>query len=186
MNLPSDRSCQPTVTANGQPDRDAHLVQIVLRHRATVLAYTMRLTNGDQDWAEDVTQEVFVRAWRHIDRLTAERGSVHGWLRRVAHNLVMDGYRAARSRPWEVELDGCPAPGVADDTDQVADSILVREALAGLPAEHRLALVETYLHDRTAGQAAQRLGVPVGTVKSRVFYGLRRLRATMDPAALAS
>lgn len=181
MELVVDRSGEPTVT----PDPETLLAEIIHRHRSMLLAHTVRLTNGDRDWAEDVVQETFVRAWRHIDRLTAERGSVHGWLRRVAHNLVMDGYRMARSRPCEVEFDGCPPPRVGDGTELVADQLLVREALAGLPEEHRVALTETYLHDLTAGQAAERLGVPVGTVKSRVFYGLRRLRASMDPDLLA-
>lgn len=190
MNLVSDRPADPaadrTFDLTLERDREALLGELVRKHRPMLLAHALRLTNGDRDWAEDVVQETFVRAWRHLDRLTAERGSAHGWLRRVAHNLVMDGYRAARSRPYEVELDDRPGPRVADASDAVAMSLLVREALDELPAEHRLALVETYLHDQTAAQAAVRLGVPVGTVKSRVFYGLRRLRTTMDPTALAS
>jgi RNA polymerase sigma-70 factor, ECF subfamily len=181
MELVVDRPAAPAAI----PDPETLLGEIIARHRPMLLAHTARLTNGDRDWAEDVVQETFVRAWRHIDRLTAERGSVHGWLRRVAHNLVMDGYRMARSRPHEVEFEGCPPPRVADGTERVADQMLVTELLAGLPEEHRVALIETYLHDRTAGQAAEQLGVPVGTVKSRVFYGLRRLRATIEADLLA-
>lgn len=185
MDLLEDRSGAATV-AGRPPDPESRLRELVDRHSPMLLAYTTRLTGGDRAWAEDVTQETFVRAWRHLDRVCAtERGSAHGWLRRVAHNLVMDGYRAVRSRPYEVEFDGAPAPRVDDCTDHVVTSIVLGRALETLPAEHRAALVETYLNDRTAAQVAARLDVPVGTVKSRVFYGLRRLRATVDPDAVA-
>jgi RNA polymerase sigma-70 factor, ECF subfamily len=110
---------------------------------------------------------------------------VRGWLLRVAHNLVMDEYRSARRRKGERPL--APGDDVAgpEDVDQVLLAQVVRQALAGLPHQHREALEATYLSDQTAAQAARRLGIPVGTVKSRVFYGLRMLRSTMpSPAAV--
>ena len=169
----------------GCSDREALLREIVHTHRSVLIAYTIRLTGGDRDWAEDVVQETFVKAWRHVERLTAARGSVRGWLLRVAHNLVVDGYRAARSRPAQVEIDGAPPVPVTDNTEDVLTAIVLREALDTLPTEHRAALVETYLRDRTAVQASAALGIPVGTVKSRAYYGLRRLRSVIDRAALA-
>jgi len=181
MTLGSEHPAPP----EGYSDREALLREIVHMHWSMLIAHTIKLTGGDRDWAEDVVQETFVKAWRHVDRLTATHGSVRGWLRRVAHNLVVDGYRAARSRPTEVELDGAPPPPVADRTEEVVTAIVLREALKTLPAEHRAAVIETYLRDRTAVQASATLGIPVGTVKSRAFYGLRRLRSVIDRTALA-
>ena len=166
--------------------REAVLRDLIPNYRSMLIAHATRLTGGDRGWAEDVVQETFVRAWRHADRLTPEQGSVCGWLMRVAHNLVVDGYRAARSRPAEVELDEAVPVPAADDSERVLDRTVVARVLAGLPAPQRAALVETYLHDRTAAEAAVVLGVPVGTVKSRVFYALRQLRAMRDDGALAS
>jgi RNA polymerase sigma-70 factor (ECF subfamily) len=115
--------------------------------------------------------------------LTEELGSVRGWLKQVAHNIAIDQHRAARRRPLETELDPTAEPAGADDgAPGILTRIALDNALRTLPDEHRTALVETFLRDRTAVQAASRLGVPTGTVKSRVFYALRRLRDTMDPA----
>jgi RNA polymerase sigma-70 factor, ECF subfamily len=164
---------------------DSQLTEIVKTHRTALLAYAVRLTGGDRARAEDVVQETFVRAWKHLDRLTPGQGSVRGWLLRVAHNLVVDGYRAVQARPTEVEIEQAETAPAADTSDHVLTSVMVERALAALAPEHRAAVVECYLRDRTAAEAAIVLGVPVGTVKSRVFYALRRLRSTVDQAQAA-
>lgn len=160
--------------------QEALLAEVVATHRNHLSAYVGQLTCGDRGWAEDVIQETFLRAWHHVGTMTPSHGSVRGWLMRVAHNLVMDGYRcrAARSRPNEVGLDQAAPVPVPDHSEHVLSAVLAHDALKSLPPEYRAALEQTYLRDRTAAQAAAVLGVPVGTVKSRVFYGLRLLRAT--------
>jgi RNA polymerase sigma-70 factor (ECF subfamily) len=110
---------------------------------------------------------------------------VRGWLLRVAHNLVMDSYRTARMRRGEVPLGevllgGARETAAPEWTDQVLSAQLVGEALDRLPEVQRRALEATYLSVQTPAQAARRLDVPVGTVKSRVFYGLRMLRSVLD------
>ncbi|HEY3683378.1 MAG TPA: sigma-70 family RNA polymerase sigma factor [Streptosporangiaceae bacterium] len=164
---------------SGPPEAAAaRLEALIGAHRGAVFAQAIRLTSGDVGWAEDVVQETFLRAWRHWDRLTPEHGPVRGWLTRVAHNLVMDGYRT-RARRGEVPLSGLDEPALPEPADQILTAHLVRQALRRLPYAHRRALEATFLSDRTTVQAAHRLNVPVGTVKSRVFYGLRTLRSTM-------
>ncbi|RFS45637.1 sigma-70 family RNA polymerase sigma factor [Micromonospora craniellae] len=152
-------------------------------HREMLIKYCSRLAGGDRHLAEDVVQETFIRAWQQVERLTEERGSVRGWLKQVAHNIAIDHHRAAKRRPREAGLDIASDPPLADDAPNVLDRIVVDSALRTLPAEHRTALVETFLRDRTAVQAARVLGIPAGTVKSRVFYGLRRLRDALEPVA---
>jgi RNA polymerase sigma-70 factor (ECF subfamily) len=165
-----------------EQSEEQRFISIVRTHRAALLTYTLRLVNGDAGRAEDVVQETFVRAWRQIDRLTREHGSVTGWLRRVAYNVAIDGHRMRRARPEEVEL-GPADVALREDVDH-ADGVLmeitVRQLLESVWPEHRAVLVEVYLHDRTASQAAEVLGIPVGTVKSRLHYALRTLRETMD------
>jgi RNA polymerase sigma-70 factor, ECF subfamily len=163
------------VRSSGSAAED-RLKAVIDEHRRVVLAHALLLTRGDEAWAEDVVQETFLRAWRHWERLTPERGSVRGWLLRVAHNLVMDEYRSARRRHGEVPLT--PGDDVAgpERTDQVLLAQVVRQALGQLPRQHREALEATYLCDQTAAQAARRLNIPIGTVKSRVHYGLHMLR----------
>jgi RNA polymerase sigma-70 factor, ECF subfamily len=164
-----------------QPElAEARLEVLLDEHRRAVFARTVRLTNGDAGWAEDVVQETFLRAWRHAEQLTSDQGSVRGWLVRVAHNLVMDGYRSARMRHGEIPLEEAVEAEAPESSDKVLTALLVREALSHLPEAHRRAIEATYLCDWTTAQAARRLNVPVGTVKSRVFYGMRMLRSIMD------
>lgn len=163
---------------------DSRLRALMDTYQRPLLTYAQRLTGGDLGRAEDVVQEAFLRAWTHLDRLTADRGSVLGWLRRVVHNLVMDGYRMKRARPAEVVIDGAEAVVAADPMAGVVDSLLVEQALSGLWPQHRAALVETYLHGRTAVEVSATLGVPVGTVKSRVHYALRAARASLADRTL--
>jgi RNA polymerase sigma-70 factor (ECF subfamily) len=149
-------------------------------HGGWLLAYCLRLTGGDRAWAEDVVQETFERAWRHMDRLTADRGSVPGWLRRVAHNRAVDDHRARRCRPSEVALsDDVDAAEPTSFDAQVVQQMVIADVLATLPLTQRQALETTIMQDHTAAEAARILGLPVGTVKSRVFYGLRALRASL-------
>ena len=167
-----------------EPSDEHRLSQIVRTHRPALLAYSTRLVGGDTARAEDVVQETFVRAWRRIDRLTPDHGSVNGWLRRVAFNVAIDGHRMRRVRPAEVQLDHPDLTPQGDHADGVLMQLVVQELLGSIWPEHRAVLVEVYLNDRTAAQTAEVLGIPLGTVKSRIFYALRTLRGTIEEEEL--
>ena len=154
------------------PESDSRIRELMTAYQQPLLKYAQRLTAGDTGRAEDVVQEAFVRAWTHLDRLTADRGSVLGWLRRVVHNLVMDGYRVKSARPTEVGIENAATVAGTDPIAIVVDSLLVEQVLGQLWPQHRAALVEMYLKGRTAAEVSANLGVPVGTVKSRVHYAL--------------
>lgn len=146
------------------------------QHGAALYGYALRLTGGDRGWAQDVVQEVLLRAWRHPQVL--DGSPVRGWLYTVARNLVIDQWRARRARP-EVLTDP-PEAGVDDGTEEAVQSWLVAEALHRLSPRHRDVLVECYYLGRSTAEAAERLGVPPGTVKSRTHYALRALRLTLE------
>ncbi|MBO0883325.1 MAG: sigma-70 family RNA polymerase sigma factor, partial [Mycobacterium sp.] len=147
-----------------------------------LLGYAYRLT-GDRQRAEDVVQETLLRAWRHAESLTAERGSVRSWLLTVARNVVVDMSRARQVRP--IEVGGGPGDiavagsSVPDQTTDVENAVIVERALAQLSPEYRAVLVEVYLNGRTATEASRVLQIPVGTVKSRTHHALRALRARL-------
>ena len=161
---------------------DQRFTEIVNTYRRPLLAYIFPLANGDTALAEDIVQETFLRAWRRIDRLTADQGSVIGWLRQVARNVAIDDYRMRGARPVETEFayPGSVAGATKDYADDVLREMAVAELLESLWPEHRAVVVEVYLRDRTTAQAAAALGVPVGTVKSRLHYALRTLRENLD------
>jgi RNA polymerase sigma factor (sigma-70 family) len=160
-------------------DRSRLVGALYVQHRQALLAYVTKLLS-DPYQAEDVVQETMVRAWRNADRLTPERGSIGAWLKRVAHNVAVDKLRARRARPPEILVADAPTRTLPDHSDNVVDSIFVTRALERLAPAQRAALQEVYFADRTAAQAAKALGVPVGTVKSRVHHALRNLRLHLE------
>ena len=140
---------------------------------------------GDSGAAQDVVQETFVRAWRAGDRFDPALSSLRGWLFAIARNAMVDHSRAAAARPWQQRLVDPTDPDVdtrstADPIDGLLRSWLVEEALKRLSEEHRSAIVETYLKGRPYDEVAAEQQVPVGTLRSRVFYGLKALRIVMD------
>jgi RNA polymerase sigma-70 factor, ECF subfamily len=148
-------------------------------HASVLLAYALRLTGGDRARAEDVVQEVLVRAWRNLHRLDDAVSPVRPWLFTVAQRVAIDAHRARRARPPEVG-DGMLAvvPGL-DQMDALLDRVVVTEALHALSREHRAVIVETYYRGRSVAEAAEVLGVPPGTVKSRCYYALRALKLAL-------
>ena len=151
-------------------------------HAHVLWSYVVRLTRGDRARAQDVVQETFLRAWRTPSVLDQSHGSARSWLFTVAKRIVIDEWRSSRSRP-EVITDDVPERGT-DDSDALAgrivDRALVVAALRTLSPEHRDVLLECYFRGSTVAEAAQTLGVPPGTVKSRVHYALRALRLAVD------
>lgn len=151
-------------------------------HYSRLLSYVNRILS-DPHHAEDVVQETMLRAWQHADSLTPERGSVWGWLTRVAHNIAIDRIRARRARPTEVDESASysAADHDADHADAVVNRVVVATMVSKLAPAHRSVLYEVYFADNTATKAASSLGIPPGTVKSRLHHALRNLKTTTEP-----
>jgi RNA polymerase sigma-70 factor (ECF subfamily) len=155
-------------------------------HAGPLLAFVLRLTGGDRGRAEDIVQETLLQAWRHPEARDPARGPVRPWLLTVARRVAIDHHRARQARPPEVGDEGLEWLADDDGVDEALDRWLVADALASLAPAHREALVHTYYAGRTVTEAAVALGVPAGTVKSRVFYGLRALRLALEERGMTT
>ena len=132
----------------------------------------------DRALAEDAVQEAFLAVWRSADAYKRERAKPSTWILTVVHRRAVDIVRREQSRRGEpLEVAPEPAAGPADEDAVLRDRrAAVQTALTELPGEQRQALELAYYGGLTQSELAERLGVPLGTVKSRMFAGLGRLR----------
>lgn len=149
-------------------------------HARPLLSYSLRLTGGDRQRAEDVVQETLLRAWKHPEALERGAEAARPWLFTVARNIAVDAHRARQSRPAETGPESLDFIAVDDDIDRALEAWQVADAIASLSADHRAVLVETYYRGRSVAEAAAELGVPPGTVKSRTYYALRALKLVLE------
>lgn len=152
---------------------------VYAEHGEALLGYVTRLT-GDRARAEDIVQETVLRAWRNAEQLASDHRPLRPWLFTVAARIVVDDHRARRARPQEVSADLLDLVPAGDQLDRALEAWQVADAMDTLSGAHRQALVETFYRGRSVTEAAAVIGVPAGTVKSRVFYGLRALRLALE------
>jgi RNA polymerase sigma-70 factor, ECF subfamily len=133
---------------------------------------------GSTESAEELTQDVFVAAWRKASRFDAARGRLSTWLMAIAHNLAIDRLRHDRGagRPVLVLVDEMPEPAPAEEETQLIERETARRALAGLTPAERQLLSLAYFHGWTAREIAEADGIPLGTVKTRLRTALIKLR----------
>ncbi|MFJ1708267.1 sigma-70 family RNA polymerase sigma factor [Kitasatospora sp. NPDC088346] len=163
------------------PGPDEELMRTLYRdHAGPLFGFVLRLVAGDRQRAEDVVQETLVRAWRNIHRLDVDHGSVRPWLVTVARRIVIDGHRSSLARPREVDPSPLELLPAEDELEKALRLMTISDALDDLTHAHREVIVATYLKGCTVNEAAAELGIPAGTVRSRIFYALRALKIALE------
>jgi RNA polymerase sigma-70 factor, ECF subfamily len=173
---------QDAVSRLARGDHDA-LAELYDRHARLMYSLALRIVRGQAD-AEDVLQEVFSQVWRQAARYDTSRGSVGGWLVTLTRSRALDRLRRARTEPQAAadELardipDQAPAADRQLVTEQQA--VQVRAALDALPDGQRIPLELAYYEGISQSAIANRLNVPLGTIKTRMRQALLRLREAL-------
>jgi RNA polymerase sigma-70 factor (ECF subfamily) len=162
-------------------DLGTPLEELYDRYAERLYGLGLRLL-GDRGLAEELVQETFVRLWRTADRYQPGRGSVSTFVFAIARRIAVDLWRRPSSRPFAelTEADRDRGHDPEDATERLVVGLNVRDALGALSAAHREVLELLYLQDLTQAQVAERLGVPLGTVKTRAYHGLRAFKQAAE------
>jgi len=151
--------------------------------RWSSLVYSLALRSlGDVHDAEDATQRVFVKAWRSRERYDPDRASLSAWLVGITRNVIADAHESrTRERSITEQLTAITATGEAPAPDvELADRLVVADEMARLEPVPRKVVELAFFDDLTHTQIADRLGLPIGTVKSHIRRSLARLRDRME------
>jgi RNA polymerase sigma-70 factor (ECF subfamily) len=173
----ADREEATLLLAVGHGDRDLALPELYRRYERRLFGLGIRLL-GDAGLAEELVQETFLRVWRTADRFDPARGTATAFVLTIARRLAIDLWRRPSSRPLPAGPEE-GAAGVDETIDRLLLQLTVRDALDSLPAAHREVLELSYRSDLTQTEVAARLGVPLGTVKSRAYHALRAFRGAI-------
>ena len=161
------------------------LADLYDRHARTVYSLALRIV-GDRAEAEDVVQEVFTQAWRFCSRYDKARATVAGWLVMMARSRSIDHVRSRQARPdtqsAPMEMPDPPGQAPAQDAMVIAGEAIqrLRHALGELPLTLRTPLELAYYEGLSQTAIAEKLGEPLGTVKTRMRTAMQKLRAVLQ------
>ena len=162
-------------------DRDA-LTRLFQLFAPRIKSMMLRL-GADQAQAEDLTQEALLTVWRKAHLYSPEKGAASTWIFTIARNLRIDLVRRHSSKPW-VDLDdvelASDAPLGSDTVEQSQIIARVAKAIEHLPVDQRKVVELSFVQDLAHSEIAERIGIPLGTVKSRLRLAYERLRPLLE------
>lgn len=164
--------------------RERALTELYDRFGGAVYSLAFRVT-GDRGAAEEISLDTFLQVWQQAGRFNADQGSLQSWLFTIARSRAIDRVRAAKAVKRTQAEDSTAEQHVErpDETVELAERRrLVRQAITGLTPSQRAALELAYFEGLSHAQIAERLGEPLGTVKTRVRQAMIALRRTLGPA----
>ena len=197
----------PTVWGSEESESDSYLVEraldgdiagfekLVTRYQNKIMGYVGRMTNGDREEAEDITQEAFIKAYRSLNSFRGQ-ASFSTWLYKIATNLCIDRARTRKRRPQQAysldepydKEDDKGGREIADSRFEPSKGVerdemrtLVRQTVAEMPEKQRQVLIMCDLQGMAYENIAEVLNIPLGTVKSRIFHARADLARRLKP-----
>lgn len=174
---PSD--AELIVAARSRDDRAA-FTELVRRHQSRVRTLLRRLTRGDAALADDLSQETFVLAWRNLARFRFE-ARFSTWIYRIAFNAWQSELRKRREVTLDLDDESAAAADAVEEMRDVGARVDLERAMAALSDGERAAIAACYYADLSHEEAAEALGIPLGTVKTHVLRAKAKLRARLAP-----
>jgi RNA polymerase sigma-70 factor (ECF subfamily) len=197
FSVPGDQEAEDLAEASGMPPSDSTLVSMLHEQPAAGLAalydrygrlvFSMALrVVQDHGAAEEITQDVFLRCWRNIERYHARQGSLISWLLAITHHRAIDELRSRRGKDLRREISDDAIHPLATLETGFDEALLrgeVHEALHILPATQRDVIELIFWGGLTRREVADRLHLPLGTVHTRLRLGMEKLRMALSHAA---
>lgn len=186
----ADRAGDVALVAGLAVDDELAATAFVRRFQGAVFGLAVSITH-DATLAQDVSQEVFVRAWRAASTYDVRRASVLTWLLTITRNAAIDAVRARRQTPTDQDLleeliaTTMQAPNPEEEAVRHAESDAAVARLRALPPEQARAVVLAVIGGSTAREVSEHEGIPLGTAKTRIRAGLRRVRTALESDGVA-
>lgn len=163
--------------------RDRAAFAALFDHFAPRVKSFMMRKGSNAEQAEDLVQEAMIAVWTKAAMFSPDRGSVSTWIFTIARNLRVDRLRREKSQLY-TDLEDFDAPDLRSDAEESLsrsqEDNHVMQALAQIPEEQRKLLILSYVEDVAQSEIATRLNIPLGTVKSRMRLGYRRMRKLLE------
>lgn len=162
--------------------RDKEAFRLLFLHYGPRLKSFMIKSGADTNSADDLVQDIMMAVWRKVDLYVPERGTVSAWIFAIARNARVDRLRRQSSRPYE-DIDDIEVVSDDRDAEELTQSNQIGEhvgkAMASLPDEQKRIIELAYLHDMPHSEIASHLGLPIGTVKSRMRLAYGKLKTEL-------
>lgn len=184
MSLPNARSDQfVDLLTRIAASKDRAAFGVVFDHFAPRVKSFMMRKGSNAEQAEDLVQETLIAVWSKAAMFSTDKGSVSTWIFTIARNLRIDKLRRERAQLY-TDLEDFDAPDLGTGAEEALgrsqEDNHVVQALAQIPAEQRDLLILSFVEDVPQSEIAKRLGIPLGTVKSRMRLGYQRLRKILE------
>ena len=158
-------------------DVGAPIAELYRRYGRLLYRFGVQML-GDKGLAEEMVQECFVKLWRTSERFDASKASVATYLFVIARSVAADLRKRPSSRQ-QLEFDDAFLPPQPDDIDRLLDALVVHEAFDALSSAHAQVLRLAHHENLTQSEISERLSLPLGTVKTRMFYGMQAMRTAL-------
>lgn len=160
---------------------DKKAITLLYKNYADSLYGVIKKVISDENVAQDVLQETFVKIWRYSKKYDSSKAKLFTWLYRIAYNTSIDKVRSLKNKTEkEVQIDTSPVYKITSN-ELNQDVLDIQKHLKTLDEKYQIVINALFFEGMTQQEASDELNIPLGTIKSRLKIGLRELKKIYDP-----